>query len=115
MFVTNLQEMKFFLFWLFLLPAAAASAQINISGKVIDQNGKPLPAVSISIKDSYDGATSDSLGNFSFTSTEKGEKTLEASFSGYTSFSKLINIESSPISLDISLKELITELKAVVI
>src|SRR5688572_591434 len=107
--------MKFFLFIGLFLAGSGSMAQVKISGKVTDQKGKPLPAVSVAIKDSYDGATTDSLGRFSFTTTEKGTHIIEASFSGYSSYSKNIAIEDKDIVLDISIKELITELKAVVI
>lgn len=107
--------MKFFLFIGLFLAGPGSMAQVKISGKVTDQKGKPLPAVSVAIKDSYDGATTDSLGRFSFTTSEKGAHTIEASFSGYSSYSKNIIIEDKDIVLDASIKELITELKAVVI
>lgn len=107
--------MKFFLFIGLLLAGSGSIAQVKISGKITDQKGKPLPAVSIAIKDSYDGATSDSAGNFSFTTTEKGAHTLEASFTGYSSYNKNIIIENKDITVEVSIKELITELKAVVI
>lgn len=107
--------MKLFAFLLLLCLAGSSAAQVKISGKVTDQKGKGLPAVSISLKDSYDGATTDSLGNFSFSTTEKGAQLLEASFTGYSSYSKNITIEDKDISVDVSIKELVTELKAVVI
>jgi len=107
--------MKCFVFLLLMTIAGSSTAQVKISGKVTDQKGKPLPAVSIAIKDSYDGATTDSLGNFSFTTTEKGAHILEGTFTGYSSYSKNITIEGKDIQVDIAIKELVTELKAVVI
>lgn len=88
---------------------------MRISGLVTDNKSKPLPGVSVSIQDSYDGATSDSSGNYSFTTTEKGVSVLKASSSGYKSFEQKLNIVSTPIVVNISLKEEITELKAVLI
>lgn len=90
-------------------------AQQKIEGKVVDQKGRALAGVSIAIKDSYDGATSDSLGNFSFNSTEKGKVLVEATYTGYSSYNKMVELDGKDLKLDISLKELITELKAVVI
>lgn len=107
--------MKMVVFLLLMGLATGSTAQVKISGKVVDQKGRALPAVSISLKDSYDGATSDSAGNYSFTTTEKGLQVLEASFTGYSSYSKNITIEDKDISLEIAIKELVTELKAVVI
>ncbi len=90
-------------------------AQVKISGKITDNKKRPLAGISVSIIDSYDGATTDSLGNFLFVTTEKGEQFLSATGSGYRSLEEKITITSSPINLNIELKELITELKAVVI
>ena len=98
----------------FLLLSIAATAQIKISGKITDNHNKALPGISISIKDSYDGATSDSLGNYSFTTSEKGEHIFRLSATGYKPFEQNIDI-NTPININISLKEEITELKAVVI
>ena len=49
-----------------------AKGQVVISGKMTDLKNKPLRGASVSIKDSYDGSTTDSLGMFRFTTTEKG-------------------------------------------
>lgn len=99
----------------FLFISCSAISQIKISGKVTDHKDHPLSGISISIKDSYDGATTDSSGNFSFSTSEKGEQLLNATASGYKPFEQKINIINSPIVLNISLKDAITELKAVII
>ena len=44
--------------------------QVMISGKITDNKNLPIRGVSITIVDSYDGGTTDSLGNFSFVTTE---------------------------------------------
>lgn len=107
--------MKKLLLLLLIFTGLTASAQVKISGRVLDNKNKPVPGASISVKDSYDGATSDSLGNFSFVTTEKGAKTLEATIVGYRTMEQTVTIGSEPITLNFFLKELITELKAVVI
>jgi hypothetical protein len=98
-----------------LILGLSAKAQVKIAGKITDGKGKPVSGVSIALKDTYDGATTDSLGNFSFATTEKGKKTLETSIIGYRPYEQELNIESSNITLNITMKELVTELKAVVI
>lgn len=70
---------------------------------------------SITIRDSYDGTITDSLGNFSFSTSEKGMQVIEASISGFSTYEKSINLDKTNINLIISVKELITELKAVII
>ncbi len=93
----------------------AVQAQVSISGRITDTKGNPLRGTSISIVDSYDGTTTDSLGNYSFTSTEAGEKFLAATMTGYSEFKIKINLGKENISLNVSIKELITELNAVTI
>lgn len=100
---------------LFVVISSNTMGQLQIKGKIVNNKKSPLPGVSISIIDSYDGATTDSLGNFSFTTTEKGEHILQATATGYKSFEEKINIASTPIVLDIQMKEKITQLQAVVI
>ncbi len=98
-----------------LILSITAKSQVKISGKVTDNHNKILGGISISLQNSYDGATSDSLGNFSFTTTEKGAHILSASSTGYKSFDENINIDGNPLIVNISLKEEITALKAVII
>ncbi len=100
---------------LLILSSFWVNAQVKISGKVVDNKNKSLAGVSVALKNTYDGATSDSAGNYSFITTEKGPQILEATSSGYKSFEQPVTISSSAITIPISLKELITELRAVVI
>ncbi|MCU0382267.1 MAG: TonB-dependent receptor [Chitinophagaceae bacterium] len=105
--------------WILVLALAMMTgilrAQVSISGRVLDQRNKPVSGVSIGIRDAYDGATSDSAGNFRFTTTEKGKRVLEASSLGYRPFTLEIDIADSDLRQDIILREEISELKAVVI
>ena len=107
--------MKSVLILLILILGLSAKAQVKIAGKITDGKGKPVSGVSITLKDTYDGATSDSLGVFSFQTTEKGKKTLETSIIGYKSYEQELTIGSSDITVNATMKELVTELKAVVI
>jgi len=107
--------MKISLLWVLLLGTITLQAQVRVSGKITDNRNKPLGGVSINIKDSYDGATTDSLGNYAFTTTEKGDQVIELTIIGYQSVSQKINISSAPVTFNFSLKELVTEMKAVVI
>ena len=88
-----------------LLLSIAVKSQVKISGKVTDNHNKILAGISISLQNSYDGATSDSLGNFSFITTEKGSHILSASSIGYKPFEQNINIDGNPLIVNISLKE----------
>ena len=91
------------------------SAQTTIAGKVTDKKN-PLIGVSITLKDTYDGATSDSSGKYTFKTSEKGEFILTATSVGYRPFEQTIKLEGKGImTIDIVLKEEVTELSAVVI
>ena len=98
-----------------LLIFFSAGAQVKISGLITDNKNKPLAGVSIALKNTYDGATTDSTGKYSFTTDEKGEQQLEASITGYNPVLQKITISKEPVTQNISLKEQVTELKAVVI
>ena len=107
--------MKWALGILLMFISVPVNAQVKVSGKVTDTKNKPLMGASITLKNSYDGATTDSLGHYSFFTTEKGEQILEATVIGYKLFEQKLSLTTAPVIVDISLKELITELKAVVI
>ncbi len=107
--------MKCLLTFFTCLLSLFATAQVTISGKVTDNKNLPIKGVSITIIDSYDGSTTDSLGNFTFSTTENGSKILNATMAGYSVFNSKIEIANSAISINITIKELITELNAVTI
>ncbi len=99
----------------YLMLFISSSAQLKISGRILSNKGKALRGVSISIRNSYDGATSDSSGKFSFTTTEKGSLVIQAELVGYLSFVQQYTITESALNIDILLKESVNELNAVVI
>lgn len=107
--------MKFSLFILCLIVALNASAQITISGNVINGKGQPLAGASVTIVDSYDGTTSDSSGKFTFKTEETGDKKLEITLSGYTSWQQNLLLDGKDQTLSIILKKNMTDLEAVVI
>jgi vitamin B12 transporter len=114
-FEINLEAMKLSLFLFLITVNYTGFTQVTISGKMADNKNKPLAGASITLKETYDGTTTDSLGNFSFTTAEKGNHILEATLTGYSTYVKNIAIEDKDFVLTISVRELITELKAVVI
>src|ERR1035441_8733270 len=98
-------NMRRLIILLFFLISISSKAQVTISGKITDNHNKILQGISISIKDSYDGTTSDSLGNFSFITTAKGVHILQASASGYKTFEQNTNINSTALNINITLKD----------
>ncbi len=99
----------------FILAAGWLPAQTVVSGVVRDSKGHPIRGVSLTVKDSYDGATSDSLGHFSFQSTEKGNHILAVTNIGYNPLEQSITLNGSPLDLRLVMKEQLSELKAVTI
>ncbi|HEY0059140.1 MAG TPA: carboxypeptidase-like regulatory domain-containing protein, partial [Flavisolibacter sp.] len=107
---------KRFLTAVFLLAAfVSANAQLTIAGKVTTTKNEPLEGASISIKSSYDGATSAKDGSFSFTVSDTGNTVLLVTMTGYKPFEKELRVSGKSTTIDIQLKEAITDLKAVVI
>ena len=103
------------LFLAFLLATGGVNAQTAVSGTVKDGKGHPIRGASVTIKDSYDGATVDSLGNFRFQTAEKGAFTLVTTNIGYNPVEEPITLDGTPVQLHIVLKEQLSELKAVTI
>ncbi|MBC7828453.1 MAG: carboxypeptidase-like regulatory domain-containing protein [Chitinophagaceae bacterium] len=90
-------------------------SQTTVLGKIKDNKGQPVGGASVAIKDSYDGGTSDSLGNYSFKTSEKGDKILITSSIGYKVTEQKVTLTDGELKTDIVLKEEPNELKAVVI
>jgi vitamin B12 transporter len=116
MFVIQIQTMKhLFTFLTIIVFANILQAQVKISGTIKDNKGKPLAGASIAIKDSYDGATTDSSGNFTFKANDKGKHTIVFTSIGYKEIEQPITIENTAIAFNIVLKEKLDELRAVMV
>jgi len=100
---------------IYFVGITGACAQTLITGKVKDGKNRPIPGVSITIKNSFDGATSDSSGNYAFSSLDTGFQTLFISSIGYRPVEVTLQITGKTIHMDLSLKEEPNELKAVTI
>jgi len=98
----------------FLFFASFVFAQNTISGKVLDQKGKPVPGANIYLEGTYDGATSSETGDFSFETSETGNKTLVISFLLYDTFKKEIDVANYK-DQTVKLRENVNALDAVVI
>ncbi|SDR87671.1 SusC/RagA family TonB-linked outer membrane protein [Christiangramia echinicola] len=71
-------------------------AQTEISGKVVDKNGIPLPGATVSIKNTSIGVITDFDGNFTLTAPE-GTSAITVSFLGYKTIQKPISDDLSTI------------------
>ena len=105
-----------FIIFVFALISATSFAQVQLSGRVTDSQNNPLPGANVFIQNSYDGTTSDSIGNFSFKTNQKGIQSLSASFIGYLPFLRKLDLDSSKtISANIILQESDDQIDEVVI
>ncbi|GAA4164337.1 TonB-dependent receptor [Chryseobacterium ginsenosidimutans] len=102
------------LFLISFFSFALSFAQTKISGKVTFKN-KGIGEVNITLKDTYDGATTDTNGNFSFETSEKGNHTLIFTHPKYIDVEKPITLENQEVSVNAELKEQINEIDAVVV
>lgn len=107
--------MKQILSPILILFSISTLAQTPISGRVTDEKGEAIPGANIVIRNTYDGASTDVEGKFSFTTEEKGPQFVDITFVGYKAFQKQIEIGGSAVVLDVMLKEEINQLDAVVI
>ncbi len=90
-------------------------SQIKISGIVKDNKGESLIGVNISVKGSYDGATTNAKGEYNFETDGKDSIILNATYIGFLPQEKVIKITGNSINQNFLLKEKINDLKAVVI
>jgi hypothetical protein len=98
-----------------LLFSTQAMSQIKISGVVKDTKGEALIGVNISVKGSYDGATTNAKGEYNFETDAKDSLILSATYIGFLPQEKGIKISGKFINQNFLLKEKINDLKAVVI
>jgi hypothetical protein len=89
---------------LWLLIAGTVYADVTISGKVTDEKGRPLRGASVSLLNTIDGASTDSIGNFKFTTSEKGLQTIVATEVSHENGGLPVNVDSSVSGISIRLK-----------
>ena len=75
--------MKTILTFLIGLTSLISFAQTEIKGQIVDEQGLPVLGANVFIIGTYDGTTTDEMGNFSFTTTVSGNQKLQISFLSY--------------------------------
>lgn len=95
----------------FLLPLAII-AQIPVSGTVRDARGNPVSGVSVRLRNTNSGTTTDALGHFAFSAPDR-TGTLEFSFVGYKT--QVLSVRSMVDNTFVILQEDISKLDEVVI
>ena len=98
-----------------LLTSLLGTAQTVLQGRIKDGKGKPVGGASIAIKGSYDGGTTDSLGNYRFKTTEKGAQTVMVTCIGFKLLEQPLTLQAGTQTLDLVLKVEPNELTAVTI
>jgi outer membrane cobalamin receptor len=106
--------MKKILFVLSIICHFSLTAQTTITGKVVDTKGEAIFGANVYLKGTYDGASTDEKGMFSFKSSETGAQTLIVSFLSYEEYQLEADIKAFK-KLIIKLKEDVNTLDAVII
>jgi outer membrane cobalamin receptor len=89
-------------------------AQHQISGAIKGQRGLPITGANVYIVGSYDGATTNLEGKFSFSTSETGIKTLYVSFLSFEDYSLTADLSEFK-NLEIKLREDVNMLDAVML
>ena len=92
-----------------------AIGQTILKGRVTDAKGRALPGANVFIKGTYDGANTDSTGNFRFRTSRKDTATLVVSFIGYEPFTGKMTLSANQPDVAVRLQEAASELNTVVI
>ena len=106
--------MKRILFFLFTICQLSVIAQTTISGKVTDSKNNAIFGANIYLDGTYDGASTNENGEFSFKTEEKGTQTLVISFVSFETYVKTADVSTLK-NLTIKLRDDVNSLDAVVI
>ncbi len=86
-----------------------------ISGKISERDGNPVPGANIFVEGTFDGASSDSIGKFSFTTHADSIRTLIVRYIGFKEFRQEIDLSNDHKNMNIIIRESSNQLDAVVI
>jgi len=96
----------------FLFYCLLAIGQTTVSGTVTDQSGNPIIGANIYLDGTYDGASSDDAGNFSFETEETGTQTIIVSMLSFDTYMQAGDVSFLK-DMKIALREAINELSGV--
>ena len=100
---------------LFVLAALGVFSQAVINGTIKNRSGKPIAYANLMLKNAMEGTMTDTMGNFSITTTTYGQDTLWITAIGFEDYLKPILIENKSYQLNYKLTEAASELDEVVI
>ncbi|HBR54791.1 MAG TPA: TonB-dependent receptor [Flavobacteriaceae bacterium] len=98
----------------FLFFCGNSIAQETISGTVLQKNGQPIFGANVYLEGTYDGASTDENGRFSFETTETGIQTLVISYVTFEPFMMAADVSQLK-DLALTLREDVNSLDTVVI
>ncbi|MCF8302549.1 MAG: TonB-dependent receptor [Bacteroidales bacterium] len=84
-----------------------------IKGTISDKSGQPVPGANVFLEGTYEGASSDVNGRFSFKTEMQGKQRLLVKYIGYSDYSREIDIEKEDVELNIILNENTKQLNTV--
>ncbi|TGE23688.1 TonB-dependent receptor [Hymenobacter aquaticus] len=93
----------------------AAQTPTTLTGTVRDAQGQPLPGVNVFLKTTFDGASTDSLGRFRFSSRSTGTLPLVVTLLGYQPQEQPVLLDGTAHRLTFTLKAVRNQLGDVVI
>ena len=106
--------MKLYFTTLILFFTSIIFSQTTISGQVIDEKKRPIAAANVFIEGTYDGASTDDFGNFSFVTNVDGTQTVVASSLTFETGKKIIDVKTAQ-KITIMLLESVNTLDVVTI
>lgn len=86
-----------------LVSSAAIKGGKTITGRVVGENGKPLPGATVLIEGASRGATTNERGSYRISDIKPGVYTLRFSFIGYKTEQKRVEVKDN-LMLDVTLE-----------
>ncbi|WP_341842320.1 SusC/RagA family TonB-linked outer membrane protein [Chitinophaga caseinilytica] len=106
----------FSLFLFFQLTACVLMAQIRFSGKVTAPDGSTVPGITVQLRNTATGATTDANGQYSFTANVQGQtQVLEFSGIGFKTINKTVTVSGGAASADVVMEEDVLKMDEVVV
>jgi len=90
-------------FWIFLILNLSFAVGKTISGTVTDENGNGLAGANVTVEGTNMGAAANSSGSYSISGVAPGTYTVTASFIGYSSSSRSVNVGDGGATANFSL------------
>ncbi len=106
---------KIFFTTLAVLTSLFAIAQTTIKGVVKTNKGETVIGANVVLAGTYDGASTDTLGQFQFTTSEQGSQQLIVTFIGCDTLKMSLILRGETLDLPLKIKESFNELNEVTI